>query len=125
MTNEGLKYMNSLFESLDIPYEFGQWNSPNVPDTYWVGEYLEIEAMNEDGMEESNFILTGTTNQRFIDLESVKQTIKEYITNEGLTDILESGSGIAVLYSGSQQIPSVQDGVFRIQVNLRIKEWRI
>ena len=51
MTSECLKYMNSLFESLEIPYEFLQWNSPNVPNTYWTGEYIDNEPMNEDGME--------------------------------------------------------------------------
>lgn len=125
MTIEGLEYMNSMFESLGIPYEFMQWNSPNVPNTYWVGEYIEAESLNEDGMEESTFILTGTTNQNFLVLESVKQTIKQHLGNEGKTAILDSGSGVAVLYVGSQNLPSVEDGVHRLQVTLKIKEWRV
>ena len=125
MTIEGLGYMNSMFESLGIPYEFMQWNSPNVPNTYWVGEYIEAESLNEDGMEESTFILTGTTNQNFLVLESVKQTIKQHLGNEGKTAILDSGSGVAVLYVGSQNLPSVEDGVHRLQVTLKIKEWRV
>lgn len=124
MTIEGLGYMNSMFESLGIPYEFNQWNSPNIPNTYWVGECVEIESLNEDGLEETNFILTGTTNQTFMVLESVKQTIKQHLGN-GLTAILDSGSGIAVLYSDAQSLPSVEDGVFRLQITMRIKEWRV
>ena len=125
MTIEGLGYLNSMFESLGIPYELEQWNSPDIPNTYWVGEYIEVESLNEDGLDESTFVLTGTTNQKFKDLETVKQTIKQYIGNEGLTDILDSGSGIAVLYVASQPLPSVEYGVYRLQVTLRIKEWRI
>lgn len=125
MTIEGLGYMNSMFESLGIPYEFQIWNSPHVPDTYWVGEYVEIEPMNEDGLEEANFILTGTTNQKIIDLETVKETIKGYLGITGKTAILDSGSGIAVLYSGSQQLPSVEYGIHRLQITMRIKEWRL
>ena len=124
MTIEGLGYVNSFFESFGIPYEFMQWNSPNVPNTYWVGECIEVEPMNEDGMEECNFILTGTTNEKFLELEKVKHQIKQKIGNEGITAILDSGSGIAVLYSDSQPLPSVEDGVFRLQITLKIKEWR-
>ena len=32
--------------------------------------------------------------------------------------------GIAVFYSDSFPVASVQEGVRRLQVNLRIKEWR-
>ncbi len=125
MTIEGLGYLNSMFESLGIPYEFIQWKSPNVPDTYWVGDYVEVESLNEDGLEESDFMLIGTTNQNFVVLERVKEAIKQHLGNEGLTAILDSGSGIAVLYVGSQQLPSVEDGVYRLQITIRTKEWRV
>ena len=36
--------------------------------------------------------------------------------NIGETAILDSGSGIAVLYVGSQNLPSVEDGVHRLQI---------
>lgn len=125
MTTEGLKYMDSLFESLGIPYEFLQWNSPNVPNTYWTGEYIDNEPMNEDGMEQASFILTGVTNRKFIELETVKQTLKKHITNEGMTAVLESGSVIAVTFVDSQPLPSVEYGVHRLQITLNIREWRI
>lgn len=125
MTIEGLAYMNSMFESLGIPYEFELWNSPDIPNTYWVGEYIEIEPMTEDGYEETTFIITGTTNQKIIDLETVKQRIKDRLGCDGETAILDSGSGIAVLYVGSQNLPSVEDGVHRLQITMKIKEWRV
>ena len=51
MTVEGLNYVNNLMESLNISYEFMEWTS-DIPETYWIGEYQEIEPLNEDGMEE-------------------------------------------------------------------------
>lgn len=117
--------MNSLFESLEIPYEFLQWNSPNVPNTYWTGEYIDNEPMNEDGMEGASFILTGVTNRKFIELETVKQKLKSHITNEGMTAVLESGSVIAVTFVDAQPLPSVEYGVHRLQITLNIREWRI
>ena len=83
-----------------------------------------MESMNEDGSEESTFMLTGTTMKKYMELESVRQKLKEYFPSYGRKTILESGSGIVVMYSDSFPIPSVQEGVHRLQVNLKIKEWR-
>lgn len=124
MTFESLGFINSCLDELEIPYAFMEWTDTPVPDTYWTGEYDESESMNEDGSEESTFMLTGTTNKKFIELESVRQKLKEYFPTYGKKAILESGSGIVVMYSDSFPVPSIQEGVHRLQVNLRIKEWR-
>jgi hypothetical protein len=123
MTIEGLSFVNSCIEKLNIPYQFMEWKS-KIPDTYFVGEYTELETMDESGREESSFILTGTTNRNYMELESVRGKLKEYFTNEGLTAILDSGSGIAVFYDSSFPVPSIDEGVRRIQINLKVKEWR-
>ena len=69
-------------------------------------------------------MVTGTTNREFLELERVKEKIKNAVSNEGKTDILPSGSGIAMIYIGAQPLPSVEYGTHRIQIDLRIKEWR-
>lgn len=122
MTIEALSYVNGLLESIDLPYEFLEWTR-DIPSTFFVGEYTEVESLNEDGLEESTFILTGTTTEKFIVLETWKNAIKE-LFNYGLTAIMDSGSGIAINYSDSFPIPSVDEGVRRIQINIIIKEWR-
>ena len=124
MTIEALGFINSCLDELKIPYQFMEWTSTPVPETYWTGEYTETESLNEDGSEESTFILTGTTKKKYFELESVKQNLKEYFTNYGKKAILDSGSGIVVMYSDSFPVPSIQEGVHRLQVNLKIKEWR-
>lgn len=124
MTIEGLGFIDSCLDELEIPYQFMEWTSTPVPDTYWTGEYTEVESLNEDGLEESTFILTGTTNKKYIELESVKQKLKEYFTAYGKKAILESGSGIVVSYSDSYPIPSIEEGIHRLEVKLKIKEWR-
>ena len=70
MTVEALKYVNDCLESLSIPYEFMQWTKP-LSFPYFVGEYTEIEPMNEDGLEQGTLILTGTTNKNYLTLESI------------------------------------------------------
>lgn len=124
MTIEGLSFINACFEAIQLPYEFMEWTSANIPDTYFVGEYHEVEPMNEDGEEECSFILTGITIAKYLDLELWKETIKNYFGTSGKTAILESGSGIAVMYSDSYPIPSVDERIRRIQITLKIKEWR-
>lgn len=125
MTPEGLAYLNSVFRELNIPYEYGEWKTPPVPDTYWTGEYIEIPSVNEDGMEESSFILTGTTKGTLLGLETVKGSIKTYLGSTGLTDILDSGSGICISYDSAQPLPAVEYGVHRLQIMLNVKEWRV
>ncbi|MDO5361974.1 MAG: hypothetical protein Q4F03_04910 [Eubacteriales bacterium] len=124
MTTEALGYINTCLEGLNIPYEFGEWTS-DVPDTFWTGDYTEIEQESEDGYEESTFILTGNTKKSKLELESVKTKLKEYFGNEGRTAILASGAGIAVFYAVSNPIPSVEESVHRLEITLRVKEWRI
>lgn len=124
LTIEGLTFINSELEKLNIPYEFGKWSTA-IPDTFWIGSYTEIESLNEDGYEESTFILTGVTTKNKLSLLETKDKIKDKFNNEGLTAILESGSGIAIFYANSNPIPSIEENMERLEITLRIKEWRV
>lgn len=124
MTVEALKYVNDCLESLSIPYEFMQWTKP-LSFPYFVGEYTEIEPMNEDGLEQGTLILTGTTNKNYLTLESIKEKLKQFFPSDGRTAILDNGSGIAVSYSTAFPVPTGEQELVRIQINLNIQEWRI
>ena len=123
MTIEALEYLNNELSDL-LPYEFMEWNS-DLQFPFFVGEYTEPEPVNEDGYLESTMVLTGTTNTSFLDLETAKDTIRKHFTAEGKEQILESGSGIVVSYAGAFAIPSEDETIHRIQINLRIQEWRV
>lgn len=123
MTTEALQFINDSLESLNIPYEFMGWTK-DLSFPYFTGEYTEIESLDEDGMEQGTFLLTGTTKNGYLELEEIKDKIKDFFPTEGRTAILDSGSGIAVSYSTSLPIPSGEQGLQRIQINLSIKEWR-
>ena len=123
MTIEGLGFITKCFDELEIPYEFMEWTKPvSVP--FFIGEYNELESLNEDGFEEGTFILTGVTMNKYIELESVKEKIKQYFGHDGLTAILESGSAIVVTYETAFTIPTDENEMHRIQINLNVKEWR-
>lgn len=123
MTVKGLKFINNELSGLNIPYEFMEWDSA-LQDPFFVGEYTEIANPNEDGMVESDFIITGTTKNKYLVLEQTKETIRGHFPPEGLTAILSNGWGIAVMFESCYPIPSVQEGVRRIQINLKVKEWK-
>jgi len=122
MTKGSLSYINQVLTDAGIPYEFMEWTSDFVY-PYFVGEYTEPEPMNEDGMQESTFMITGTTDGTWLSLEEAKETIENELCNR--TVILPNGNGLAVLYSGSLVVPTGNERMKRIQINLSIKEWKV
>lgn len=121
MTIESLKFIKEQLDEV-ISYEFGRWSSDLVY-PYWVGEYSEIEQMNEDGMHETTFILTGTTRGTWLELEQDKQKIKELF--EEKRAILPNGNGLLICYENTLIIPVEDMELKRMQINLQIKEWEV
>lgn len=116
---------NALVKELKLHYEFGTWTKKGIY-PYWVGEYQDIEPMNEDGMQETTFILTGFTRGKWIELVEAKEAIENYFNKVyGKTVIVESGSAVAVFYSDSLIIPTGDAELKKMQINLSIKEWKV
>lgn len=119
-----LKFISRQMDLIGVPYEFGQWSSA-VTYPYFVGEQVSPEAFPaEDGSEESEIILTGFHRGKLIDLETVKNKIKRHFSPwTGLISKTDSGS-IAVFFDGSFYIPTGEADLKKIQINLKIKEWK-
>lgn len=123
MSISALKFISEKLERLKIPYAFEEWTANEVPDPYFVGEYNEVESTEreENGYQETTFILTGT-GRKWLGLEQAKEIIENNITE---TAILPNGNGIAVFYSNSFPVPTGDAELKRIKINLTIKEWRV
>lgn len=119
---ETIKFMNSELEKIGLNYQFDEWKSSPIPNTYWVGEYNEAGEA-DDGSDETTFILTGTTTQSRLILEVQKDMIKKHF--DKLTAILDSGSGVAVDYSNAFPVPTGTEDIRRVQINMTIKEWTV
>lgn len=118
-----LKFINEQMSFLQIAYEFMEWTQP-VTGAYTVGEYSGVPTFNEDGSEESNFILTVTTRGKWIELEEIKDKIKKHFPSVfGLRGNTDSGS-IAVFFSDAFPVPTGEADLKRLQINLTIKEWK-
>ena len=119
-----LKFINEQMAVLSIPYEYGEW-SQTTQYPYFVGEISSPEIIiTEDGKEETTFILSGFHRGEFIDLEEIKRKIKKHFHPiHGLREKTDSGS-IAVFYEGAFSVPTGEADLKRIEINLKILEWK-
>ena len=128
MTINGLKIISNAMNALGLNYGFGEYRieGEEVPEIYFVGEYQETEAINEDGMQESTFLLTGFSRGSWFALEVAKETIKNYFNKVGgNTVIAEDGSAVAIFYSSSFVVPTGDAELRKLQINLIVKEWSV
>lgn len=124
MSITALQYVNDLIEGFGIPYAFIRWNEKPPEDYYFVGEYNETSSptKEEDGYQETTFILRGFTRKDWLMLEQAKQIIERNITR---TAILPDGTGIAVIYDYGEVVPTGEADLKSIKINLTIKEWKV
>lgn len=120
MKIETLNYINDILTENGIIYAFSRLNG-EIPESYWIGEYSEVESGNEDGMIESDFILTGTTEESWIRLQQEKEFIENLLKNKTL--ILPSGMGITINYEKALIVPTDTEQLKRIQMNFSVREW--
>ena len=120
-----LKVINEQMAFLEIPYEFNEWTSEPIPAMYFVGEeYREDEIDTEDGYSTASMILTGFHRGKYIALEEAKEKIKQHFHPvDGLRSPTDSGV-IAVFFADAFSIPSGEANLTKIQINLKIKEWK-
>lgn len=118
-----LAYIDGLMQEVGIPYAFMEWTE-EVPETYFVGSYLEnpSRTLEEDGHQETTFILRGWTGGSWMNLETYKEKIEK---NMMKTAILDDGTGVAIFYESAIPVPTYKEGWKSIKINLKIQEWKV
>lgn len=126
MSKQVLKLISDAMKSLGIEYDFGEYSGNPVIYPYFVGEYTETESVTEDGLQETTFLLTGFSRGSWLALEEAKEKIENYFNKvSGKTVITANGSGVAVFYANSLIVPTGDEELKRIQIDLTIKEWMV
>lgn len=126
MSKNTLKVISDAMTALGLEYSFGRYNKKKVVYPYFVGEYQETESFTEDGLQESTFLLTGFSRDTWLTLEDAKQKIALYFNKvSGKTTIMDDGSAVVVFYAQSQNVPTNDAELKRIQINLNVKEWTV
>ena len=124
---EVLGFINKALEDAGVPYEFLEWTQ-KITYPYFVGEYSEFESDNESGEGDKSFILAGFyrgNNARY-ELEKMRAKIEAtFPAIGGKVAALDSGSVVAIFYGNSSYIPTGEEELYKIQINLSIKLWKV
>ena len=120
MTIEALGFIKDLLINNGITYEFMQVNG-EVVHPYFVGEFIENESFQENGKQESLFILNGFNRGTMLELLQAKEIIEKL---DNTRSILSNGNVVVVNYANSQLIQTGVEELKRIQINLKINEWK-
>lgn len=123
MTIQTLQLINERLQELN--YSFAEYNKDVVEYPYYVGEYIETAPLNEDGMQETTYIITGFTRNTWLELEEGKQQIKSIFNPVGGYTDIKDNVGIAINYDNGFIIPQNEIDLKSIQINLRVKEWSV
>ena len=121
-----LKVVSDGMKDMGIEYGFGTYAKDPVVYPYFVGEYQEIEPYTEDGLQETMFMLTGFSRGSWLALEEAKEKIERHYSKVyGNRMITANGSAVVIFYANSLIVPTGDAELKRIQINLRIKEWKV
>lgn len=126
MSKNLLKVVSDGMTELGLEYEFGEYTKEPIVYPYFVGEYTETEPMTEDGLQETTFMLSGFSRGTWLTLENAKEKIERYFNKVyGKTVMVDDGSAVAVFYGNSLIVPTGDEELKKIQINLQCKEWKV
>lgn len=123
MIETALGIAKDELKKIDVPYKFMRWTSTDT-DIYWVGEYSEIPTDTEDGYEEGTLMLTGTTKDLWAVLMQHRAKIKDHFPKIGGLRTHTDNGTVVIFYDQSIPVPTGDENLKRIQVNLHIKMWK-
>lgn len=126
MSKNLLKVVSDGMTELGLDYEFGEYTKKRIVYPYFVGEYTETEPTTEDGLQETTFMLYGFSRDKWLTLENAKAKIENYFNKVyGKTVMVDDGSAVAVFYGKSLIVPTGDEELKKIQINLQCKEWKV
>lgn len=126
MSKNLLKVVSDGMAELGLEYEFGEYTKKRIIYPYFVGEYTETEPTTEDGLQETTIMLTGFSRDTWLTLENAKEKIENYFNKVyGKTVMVDDGSAVAVFYGNALVVPTGDEELKKIQINLQCKEWRV
>lgn len=114
-----LKIINGEMQNLNIPYTFDGWDK-DIELPQFIGEISEVPTLDEDGLSEYTFILTGYAVKNEVDyLFEVAERLKQRYKPSCVVN------GIVIMYDNTMPIDTNTDDLKRIQTTLKIKKWSV
>lgn len=124
---EVLNYISTELERVGVPYEFLEWTQA-VTYPYFIGEYNEFEPTLESGECDKTFILSGFCRGKDarLKLEEMREKVESaFPAKDGNLATLNSGSVVAIFYGSAFYVPTGEAQLYKIQINLSIKLWKV
>ena len=122
--DEVMRIIADAMEALGLAYDFEEYGG-EVTGPYWVGHYAETTPTTEDGLQEADFTLTGTTRGTWLELQSAVDAIRaKFPSVSGLHGVTAGGTGYAIFYASSVTVPTDVADLKRIETTLNVKYWR-
>lgn len=129
MTTKPLQIVSDAMAALGLEYDFVVYSGNDdgkIVYPYFVGEYTESPIMDESGLQEATFMLTGFHRGSWHELETAKEKIEKYFNKvSGKTVMADDGSAVAIFYENALIVPKEDAELKSIQINLSIKEWSV
>ncbi|WP_407399686.1 hypothetical protein [Treponema sp.] len=125
MTSNGYKAIADSMSALGLNYGLLEYVADPIVYPYWVGSNSPRETDSEDGLSEDTFMLNGFTRSTLSELQADSESIESYFSRNGKFITAADGSAVIIIFSGSQMIPTGEEELKRIQVNLIIKEYGV
>ena len=114
-----LKTINNELNTMSIPYTFDAWDS-KIELPQFIGEISETPTLNEDGLSEYTFILTGYATKNEVGyLFEVAERLKARYKPSKIVD------GMVIMYNNTMPIETNTDDLKRIEITLKIKKWSV
>ena len=114
-----LKIINDELNTMNIPYTFDGWDK-DIELPQFIGEIYETPTLNEDGLSEYTFILTGYAVKNEVDyLFEVAERLKQRYKPS------KTVNGVVIMYNNMIPIDSNTDDLKQIQITLKIKKWSV
>lgn len=115
--------IDRMMTDAGINYEFQRNNAAAKTYPYCVGSYQDTGNSVENGLQELMFYIDCYTTGTWLELEQLKETIKQLFMD--FTTVTENGTGIAINFENSIPVPVDTADYKQIQINLNVKEWSV
>lgn len=126
MSIKAIAAVDRVMSLAGVNYALDEWRSDPV-DQYWIGSYIEVENINEDGLQETSFILDGFTRRSRLDLEDESYKIRRLLMPAGFRTISDDLKSVIVIFYANAiaNIPTGDANLKKMQINLVVKEWSV
>lgn len=104
----------------NISYAFEEWKE-EVRYPYFVGSFVETAYRHEDGCTVGSLTIDGWGKHSASELLEESDKIKRIFDDLRAVD---DSAAFYIRFNSSQNIPTGEEGLYRVQINLDTNEWK-